>query len=346
MGIILKKTGIRISLLMLVFSLSLMLDVQPIKAIGTIYIRADGSIDPPTAPIQRNGNVYTLTGNITSDTDGIVVERDGIVLNGAGYAVTGSGSGNGIWPTNRSKVTVRNMRIRNFYYGIALESSNNNTLFGNNMADNSDIANNDVGIDLGYSSNNSVFGNNLHSNGCGIAAYYSNDNSLYENSITDNDVGLELAFFSSNNKVTGNVIVNDSVGIELSYSSNGNEIAHNNVTANLKSGITVGYRVPEVSGGLYYGGCSGTNILKNVIMFNGRGIGVICSNQTETFHNRRARRIIASKPTSTRRWALIGMTVIPLAAIIGATTMERMLTKMALATRLTSSTKTIRTTTR
>ncbi len=37
------------------------------NASSTIYIRADGSIDPADAPIQRNGSIYTLTGNINSD---------------------------------------------------------------------------------------------------------------------------------------------------------------------------------------------------------------------------------------------------------------------------------------
>ena len=59
MDIILKKTGVGISLLMLMLSLSLIFDFQPAKAIGTIYIKADGSISSPTAPIQREGNVYT-----------------------------------------------------------------------------------------------------------------------------------------------------------------------------------------------------------------------------------------------------------------------------------------------
>ena len=47
----------------------------------------NGSIDPVGAPIQRNGNIYTLTGNITSSADGIVVQRDNIIIDGAGYTV-------------------------------------------------------------------------------------------------------------------------------------------------------------------------------------------------------------------------------------------------------------------
>ena len=48
---------------------------QPAKASGTIYIRADGGIDPDTAPISTMDNVtYTLVGSITSDANGIEIE--------------------------------------------------------------------------------------------------------------------------------------------------------------------------------------------------------------------------------------------------------------------------------
>lgn len=58
---------------------------------GTIYIRADGSIDPPTAPISTIDNVtYTLTSNIN---DSIVIERDNIVCDGAGQTVQGTNVG-------------------------------------------------------------------------------------------------------------------------------------------------------------------------------------------------------------------------------------------------------------
>ena len=84
--------------------LTLVFNIQPVRAQGTIYIRADGNIDPPDAPISSLDNVtYTVTGNIT---DSIVVERDNIVINGAGYNMTGSGDGNGITLTDRTNVTV------------------------------------------------------------------------------------------------------------------------------------------------------------------------------------------------------------------------------------------------
>lgn len=68
-------------ILFLVGSLSLLSNILPVKTEpGVIYIRADGSVDPPTAPIQRDGDVYTLTGNITSSGDGIIVEKNDVTV--------------------------------------------------------------------------------------------------------------------------------------------------------------------------------------------------------------------------------------------------------------------------
>ena len=41
--------------------------VELARASGTIYIRADGSIDPSTAPIQRESDLHSLTDDIISD---------------------------------------------------------------------------------------------------------------------------------------------------------------------------------------------------------------------------------------------------------------------------------------
>jgi hypothetical protein len=56
--------------------------VQPQSA-GTIYIRADGSVEG-TDKIQRDGDVYTFTDNIFGS---IIVERDNVVVDGAGYSL-------------------------------------------------------------------------------------------------------------------------------------------------------------------------------------------------------------------------------------------------------------------
>ena len=84
-----------VTLLMNVFALAFF--AQPAGATGTIYIRPNGSVDPPTAPIQRNGDVYTLTGNVTSDSTGINIQRGNIILDGAGYTLHGPGDCKGIF---------------------------------------------------------------------------------------------------------------------------------------------------------------------------------------------------------------------------------------------------------
>jgi len=119
-----KKTASAIMLTLLLTSmLTLSFNIQLVKASGTIYIRADGSIDPPTAPISSADNVtYTLTDNIVGDvpenSSAIIIERDNILVDGAGYTVQGIGSGTGIDLSQRSNVTVKNARIYYFDYGI------------------------------------------------------------------------------------------------------------------------------------------------------------------------------------------------------------------------------------
>jgi len=67
MGMKLKLVSGLMLALLLVSMLHSVFDVSVVVASGTIYIRADGSIDPPTAPITTADNVtYTLTDNITS----------------------------------------------------------------------------------------------------------------------------------------------------------------------------------------------------------------------------------------------------------------------------------------
>jgi len=116
-------TGMMLTMF-LIGMLALVFNIQPVKASGTIYIRADGSVDPPTANITRVDNVtYAFTDNIN---DSIVVERDSIVVDGAGYILQGWGGGTGISLLGRCNVTIKNMEIKEFSLsGIWLLYSSN-----------------------------------------------------------------------------------------------------------------------------------------------------------------------------------------------------------------------------
>jgi parallel beta-helix repeat protein len=126
-------------------------------------IKSDGSVDPPTAPIHRDGNIYTVTDNIVGYT--VAVERDNIVLDGNGYTLRGNGNSTGLFLKNRNGVTVKNMEISGFQYGIRLFAedfmSMNST--GNTLSDNL-LTGNAYGIYISYSSNNILRNNHMSNN--------------------------------------------------------------------------------------------------------------------------------------------------------------------------------------
>jgi parallel beta-helix repeat protein len=150
---------------------------------GTIYIRSDGSVDPDTAPIQIDGNIYTFTDNINIDSGdcGIEVDRDNIVIDGAGFALQGTAAyiSRGIDLSGRSNVTIKNMEIRNFMDGIYLVASSNNTITGNYIT-----ANTDSGIWTSGVSN-TITGNYIANNEIGILFEVSHD-LVYHNNFVNN----------------------------------------------------------------------------------------------------------------------------------------------------------------
>ncbi|MBT0161013.1 hypothetical protein G4O51_13635, partial [Candidatus Bathyarchaeota archaeon A05DMB-2] len=140
-------SGIMLALL-LASTLRLAFNIQPVKSdyawTETIYIRADGSIHPADAPISIFDNVtYTLTDNIVGAvlydwSSAIVIERGNIVVDGAGYTVEGTEASwsKGIDLTGQRNVTIKNMEIKKFYYGIWLDEASNNSMVGNNITAN------------------------------------------------------------------------------------------------------------------------------------------------------------------------------------------------------------------
>jgi len=273
--------------LLLTGMLTLAFDVQRVKACGTIYVRADGSIDPVTAPISTVDNVtYTFTGNVN---DSIVVERDNIVVDGAGYTLQCDGSGTGISLSYRSNVEVKNIGIDAFYYGIRLWASSNNTISENN------ITNNYHGILLDYSSDyNTISGNNVTANchdGVGLS-YYSNYNKISDNSITKNGYGVRLYESSNYNCVSGNNVTSSRYGISLSRCLNdtvsGNNIAHNEAGINLlgSSKITASEnQMTKNEYGIWLEGSDEITVSRNSITNNDYGIGLGICYYNSIHHN-------------------------------------------------------------
>jgi len=214
--------------LLFIGTLTLTFNIQPVKSTwtGTVYIRADGSVDPPDAPIITYDNVtYTLTDNITSSADGIVVERDNIVIDGAGYTLQGTEENpyNGVTLSNRYNVTIKNINIQSFWFSIKLVGSSNNTI--RRVA----IVNNEYGVMLYSSSDyNCIIENNIMNKRGGIGIMYSsNYNKIVANNITANNWwGIKLDHSFNNTIVENEIRNNQEYGIMLRYSLN-NTIVRN-----------------------------------------------------------------------------------------------------------------------
>ena len=156
-----KRTALTLTLVIaLIFSFLLGgILVQSAKAqfLGSVYIADDGSV-VGTNTIQRNGNIYTLTANISG---GIQVQKSNIVIDGVGHTVQGNRAGRGLDLSNGvgedpsrsiiSNVTLENLRIVGFGFGIETNGGGNNTFIGNYFADCSE-----EGVDLGASSYNNI----------------------------------------------------------------------------------------------------------------------------------------------------------------------------------------------
>ncbi|MBO3841450.1 MAG: right-handed parallel beta-helix repeat-containing protein [Candidatus Brockarchaeota archaeon] len=211
----------------------------------TIWIRADGTVEPGDAPVRREGDTYFLTGDVEASADGIVVQKDNVVIDGGNHLLKGMVGGyDGVYLDGRSGVTVRNLRIQWFQIGFSLWNSNGNELNGNI------VENSEIGIYLDNSSNNRVFGNRL--SGCGLYVWDS-----YGNVVTDNTVnGQPLVYLEgeSSKRISdagqvvlvkcGNIVVenlnvfNATIGVEL-FKTDNSVVRNSRIRNSVEYGISI-----------------------------------------------------------------------------------------------------------
>ena len=166
------------------------LGVLPVKSqsspVGFIFIKPDGVVEPPSAPVQRAGDIYTFTGNIH---DAIVIERNHIILDGAGLSLDGVGHNGTIMDRDTrvginitaSNVTITNIRVFRWNAGI-LGAYNGNSIIGNW------ITNCSYGIKV-YSNNCTIAKNYIANNSAGIQLN-ANRTVISRNNLTDNGNGI------------------------------------------------------------------------------------------------------------------------------------------------------------
>jgi parallel beta-helix repeat protein len=198
---------------LLLLGFSLAVNIKPVKCTwtGTVYIRSDGTIDPSDAPITTSDYItYTLTANITSPdeySDGIIVEKDNIIIDGNGFTVNGWRyfPPKGIYLYNRVNVSIQNIRIEGFCYGIYLNHSSSINIVGSKIT-----AALYTGIVLWDCSNhNSIIGNDIIANDYdGVYIANSSSNHILRNNIEDNSYGIYIWGNSSGNIIYHNNFIN------------------------------------------------------------------------------------------------------------------------------------------
>ena len=229
---------------------------QPVKSqsSGTIYIRADGSVEG-TNKIQRYGNVYTFTGNIY---DSFVVERDNIVIDGAGFTLQGTGSGTGIWVLEKGNVTIANMRVEDFGLGICFS----------------------------YVSGGKIIGNTVKENIKGIQVTCSSDVLLRDNVATGNVEGIAIDLSFGSLVLRGNVMVGNERNFVI-YGMGATHFIHDIDVSNTVDGKPIYYwvnrrnmEVPSDAGYVALVNC--TSITVQNLKLNGGGQGVVLASTTHS----------------------------------------------------------------
>jgi hypothetical protein len=131
------------ALITVLFIAALSMPVLSVKAQErlNLTIKPDGSIDPITDLLERNGSTYTFKGDIFGT---IWVQTDNIVIDGAGYTLWGDGINTGqnseigillggpdLSHRECRAVLVKNLRIYNIPRGIFSVGGSNNSFIGN-----------------------------------------------------------------------------------------------------------------------------------------------------------------------------------------------------------------------
>jgi parallel beta-helix repeat protein len=266
---------------------------QPVKAGGAaVYILPDGSLSPSSAPVARNGDVYTLTGDITTSADGIWVEKDNVILDGAGYTVQGGHRFGtcGVYLESRNNVTIRNFNIAQFEIGVWFDQCSNCKVSQDTVS-----ACDSIGVDILSSSDIIVMNNTLVNNAFDGVDLYSSENSRIEsNCITENVYNGISLVVSKGNYVCGNkVTANGQLGVNI-YSGSNNSILANELTGNLEGlqmssawgNTIIGNNITSNAycGIMFYGSDKNT-VAGNTIANNNCGISLSSSSGNTLCHN-------------------------------------------------------------
>ncbi|TET62304.1 hypothetical protein E3J49_08425 [Candidatus Bathyarchaeota archaeon] len=200
---------------LLIGMVTLTFNIKPVKASGTIYIRADGSVDPLTAPISSADNItYVFTDNIFNKT--IEVQRKNTIIDGNGHLLQGTGTGRGFY-LNAHGVTVKSTRIIGFGYGVYWSGGWRQKIINNSIS----CTFTGIYINTDLLWGDSIIGNRIFGNRIAIHMdSMASEVDVINNTIRYNDiVGIWLDNWCGcwGGRIVGNLISNNGAGIRLRW---------------------------------------------------------------------------------------------------------------------------------
>jgi parallel beta-helix repeat protein len=154
-----------------------------------------------------------------------------VTIDGAGYSITGDRTGTALSTVVHDNIVIRNLHVKNFYFGIKLYFSKNSLIEDCSVMDNEG-----PGITLEtHTQNTTVRRNTVRLNDArGIYINGAENNTIQANVVTENNRGIYLINNSTGNTITNNTVNdNQSAGIVLNGCTNntlsGNYLARNTV---------------------------------------------------------------------------------------------------------------------
>ena len=234
-------------------------DVPTHLSFPVTTILEDGTIHPPTSPINHFGNVYTFTGNLIGPLE---IRRSNIILEGAGYILQGNGSitesdgsetfiqiaETGIQFKDCEGTQIKNLKIFGYKRCIVFNGSctqnfvQDNILAGNvgagitaygNFTNNQIVRDTFLDLGPGVSINNSVcnlISENTFERTATTISTAAGFGNLITMNVLQNAYGSGIVLSSNSDQIIGNTIAGFGVGIEEATDS---LIMRNRVTDNI-----------------------------------------------------------------------------------------------------------------
>jgi parallel beta-helix repeat protein len=261
-----------------------------------IVIKNDGTVFPASAPITRMGDIYSLSDNIVNFT--LAIERDNVTVEGSGYSLQGKGNYAGVFVQERNGITLRNLNISGFSYGILFTwlSYGDTSRQRSNTVSNNKLSNNSYGIYINdFSSGNAVSENIVTNNNHGIYLGSCSNNFLRDNRMDDNTYGFFVYGTSSkantndvdkSNTVDGKPVIywvnqqNKEIPLDAGYLAlvNCNNMTVQNLDlthkgqgmllVGLKDSIIVNNKIADNDNGIWLVDSQNNNISKNALAGN------------------------------------------------------------------------------